>query len=82
MGDLNSVDRGGNYRALRANLVDGMRSDNWAIPTSDRGLPYTTLLLRIDHLLMSESWCSTNAGAEDTRFSDHRPIYADIGPCP
>ena len=80
-GDLNAVDRGQSYRRLTKNLVDGMRHDGWAVPTADRPLPFSLLFARIDHLLMSPSLCTDNTASINTRYADHRPLVADIGPC-
>lgn len=80
-GDLNAVDRGQGYRRLTENLVDGMRHDGWAVPTADRALPFSLLFARIDHLLMSPSLCTDNTASINTRYADHRPLVADIGPC-
>jgi len=80
-GDLNAVDRGQSYRRLTENLVDGMRHDGWAVPTADRPLPFALLFARIDHLLMSPGLCTDNTASINTRYADHRPLVADIGPC-
>ena len=80
-GDLNAVDRGQSYRRLTENLVDGMRHDGWAVPTADRPLPFSLLFARIDHRLMSPSLCTDNTASINTRYADHRPLVADIGPC-
>lgn len=80
-GDLNTVDRGQGYRRLTENLVDGMRHDGWALPTADRPLPFSLLFARIDHLLMSPDLCTDNTASINTRYADHRPLVADIGPC-
>ena len=82
LGDLNSVDRGQSYRAFEAEFTDGMKSDAWAVPTSDRPLPWSLLYLRPDHLFVSETLCVANPSSEDTQFADHRPIRAQVGPCP
>ena len=80
-GDLNTVDRGQSYRRLTENLVDGMRHDGWAVPTANREFPFPLLFARIDHVLMSPSLCTENTASLTTRFADHRPLVADIGPC-
>lgn len=81
LGDLNTVDRGQAYRALTENLSDGVRHAGDAAPTTDRDLFETLLFARLDHLLMTSDLCTANADSLDTRFSDHRPLLADIGPC-
>lgn len=82
LGDFNAIDRGQSYRRLTENLVDSIRHSGWAVPTADRAIPWSLIFARLDHVLMSDDLCSTNAFSEDTRFSDHRPLVADIGPCP
>lgn len=81
LGDLNAVDRGQAYRALTGTLEDGIRHAGAAGPTTDRALPESLLYARVDHLLMSPGLCTANAVLVDTRWSDHRPLLADIGPC-
>ena len=58
-----------------------MRHSGWAVPTSDHEFPWTLLFARIDHLLISDSLCAADGSSKDTRFSDHRPIVANVGPC-
>lgn len=82
LGDFNAVDRGQAYRRLTQSLEDGMRHAGWAVPTADRPLPWSLIFARLDHIFMTSDLCTTNALSEDTRFSDHRPLVADIGPCP
>ena len=82
LGDLNIVDRGPTFNAFSRNMTDAMRVGRWAGPTRKRDLWHTVLQLRIDHLLMSDDLCATNAEARDALFTDHTPIQADIGPCP
>ena len=81
LGDLNAVDRGQAYRALTGSLEDGIRHAGNAGPTTDRPLPESLLYARVDHLLMTPGLCTANAVSVDTRWSDHRPLLADIGPC-
>jgi hypothetical protein len=81
MGDLNAVDRTSAYRTLTSQLNDGMRQSGWAVPTADREFPWTLLFARIDHLLLSDGLCATDGASEETRFSDHRPLVANVGPC-
>ncbi len=54
-GDLNLSDRGPSNHRLTAVLHDAMRS-GWAAPTSLKW-PQRLLLLRIDHVLVSDGWC-------------------------
>lgn len=79
-GDLNLVDRASGYRSLTRVLDDAMRS-TWLRPTSLRAgtLP---LLARIDHVMVPESWCSTDASVFTLTGSDHRGVAATTGPCP
>ena len=81
LGDLNAVDRGQAYRAFTGVLEAGIRHAGAAGPTTDRPLPESLLFARVDHLLMSPGLCTANAVSIDTRFSDHHPLLADIGPC-
>jgi hypothetical protein len=81
LGDLNAVDRGQAYRTLTREMNDGMRHSGWAVPTADRPLPWSLIFARLDHILISKGLCTANAESEDTRFSDHRPLIADVGPC-
>jgi endonuclease/exonuclease/phosphatase (EEP) superfamily protein YafD len=77
-GDLNVVDRTGSYRGLTATLDDAMRS-GWGGFTSLKWKPF---LARIDHVLVSPSWCSTGARHLSLSGSDHRGIAVTVGPCP
>jgi endonuclease/exonuclease/phosphatase (EEP) superfamily protein YafD len=79
-GDLNSTDRGRDYRLLTGvtGLTDAMRN-SWTGPTSVT--TWRLFLLRIDHILVSPGWC----GDASRRFvlprSDHDGITATVGPC-
>jgi endonuclease/exonuclease/phosphatase (EEP) superfamily protein YafD len=79
-GDLNSVDRGPDYRVLvtRGGLVDAMRSE-WAAPTSVA--KWTPLLPRIDHVLVSAGWCGDRPRRFALPRSDHLGVTASVGPC-
>jgi hypothetical protein len=81
IGDLNVVDRSNGYRDLTGVLVDGMREERWARPTRSHALLHSLLLARIDHVLVSEALCVSGAQTERLLFTDHTPIYADIGLC-
>jgi len=81
-GDLNAVDRGQSYRRLTNELTDGMRQNEWAVPTADRALPFSLLFARIDHILMSDDLCAANGQSINTRYADHRPLVLDVGRCP
>jgi hypothetical protein len=79
-GDLNSTDRGRDYRVLlgEGGLVDVMR-EGWGGPTSvGKWLP---LLGRIDHLLVGGGWCGDDARREELPGSSHRGVHATVGPC-
>lgn len=80
VGDLNSPDRGRDYRLMldRAGLVDAMRAG----PTTFSSVgQWTPLLLRIDHLMISRGWCGDDAAQLSLVRSDHRGVAATIGPC-
>ena len=80
VGDLNSTDRGRDYRLLvdDTRLTDAMR-DGWAGPTSvTRWRP---LLLRIDHLMVGPGWCGDAARRFALPRSDHDGVTATVGPC-
>jgi hypothetical protein len=80
VGDLNSTDRGRDYRVLTGagGLVDVMR-EGWGGPTSiEKWLP---LLGRIDHVLVSGGWCGDDARREELPGSTHRGVHATVGPC-
>jgi endonuclease/exonuclease/phosphatase (EEP) superfamily protein YafD len=79
-GDLNLSDRTTGYRRLTRVLDDGARN-RWTGPTSAK--PTTRYLyLRIDHILMPESWCSTRSARIALPGSDHRGVVSTVGPCP
>jgi endonuclease/exonuclease/phosphatase family metal-dependent hydrolase len=79
-GDLNSTDRGRDYRLLTdgTGLVDAMR-DGWIGPTSVT--TWRAFLLRIDHLLVTPGWCGDAAQRFALGRSDHDGITATVGPC-
>lgn len=80
VGDLNSTDRGRDYRVLlrRGGLVDAMR-DSAGAPTSvGKWLP---LLARIDHVLVGVGWCGDAARRVVLPDSSHRGVLATVGPC-
>lgn len=79
-GDLNSPDRGRDYRTLvgTTRLVDAARSG--AVTFSSTG-QWTPLLLRIDHLMVTAGWCGDAARQIDLPGSDHRGVTATVGPC-
>ncbi len=78
-GDLNSPDRGRDYRLLIASgLVDAARADPTTFTSTGQ---WTALLLRIDHLLVSTGWCGDASGQIPLPGSDHRGVTATVGPC-
>ena len=79
-GDLNSTDRGRDYRLLTdgTGLVDAMR-DGWTGPTSVT--TWRAFLLRIDHLLVGPGWCGDASRQFPLSRSDHDGITAVVGPC-
>jgi endonuclease/exonuclease/phosphatase (EEP) superfamily protein YafD len=79
-GDLNVSDRGPSYHRLTDVTDDAMRS-GWAGPTSLRW-PQRLLLLRLDHIFVSEGWCWAGSSRFDLHGSDHRGVRATVGPCP
>lgn len=77
-GDLNTTDRGRDYRILTNHLTDAML-DSWGRP-SQIG-KWETLLVRIDHLLIPKTWCSDDSTWYPVPLSDHHGLIATIGPC-
>jgi Endonuclease/Exonuclease/phosphatase family len=78
-GDLNSTDRGRDYRGLvGSGLVDAER-DGFVTFTSTG--QWTPLLLRIDHVLVSPGWCGDASRQVELAGSDHRGVAAVVGPC-
>lgn len=80
VGDLNSPDRGRDYRQLlrRGGLVDAIRDRGTTFTSTGQ---WTPLLLRIDHVLVTTGWCGDAAGQFDLPGSDHRGVTAAVGPC-
>jgi endonuclease/exonuclease/phosphatase (EEP) superfamily protein YafD len=77
-GDLNSNDRGLDYRLLlhAGSLVDSIRV-HWAATTSTKWWP---LLLRIDHVLV-RGFCPVSATNTPLPGSDHRSVVAHLQYC-
>jgi endonuclease/exonuclease/phosphatase (EEP) superfamily protein YafD len=77
-GDLNSTDRGLDYRTLlrSGDLVDSMRSA-WASTTSTKWWP---LLLRIDHVLV-RGFCPVSASNTGLPGSDHQSVVVELQFC-
>ena len=79
-GDLNSTDRGRDYRLLvdDTGLTDVMR-EGWTGPTSVT--QWQAFLLRIDHLMVGPGWCGEGPRRFPLAGSDHDGITAGVGPC-
>jgi hypothetical protein len=78
VGDLNSTDRGRDYRALTRATVDAM-ADTTGGPTSVG--KWRLLLARIDHVLVTPGWCGDDARRVGMPGSSHRLVTARVGPC-
>lgn len=77
-GDLNTTDRGRDYRVLTKHLDDAML-DGWGRPSEIGN--WRLLLGRIDHLLVKPGWCSDTSGWYSIPRSDHYGLASTIGPC-
>ncbi|MFF0267961.1 endonuclease/exonuclease/phosphatase family protein [Kribbella sp. NPDC004536] len=77
-GDLNTTDRGRDYRILTRPLHDAML-DSWGRP-SQIGR-WAALLVRIDHVLIKQGWCSDHNHWYTIPRSDHHGLVTTIGPC-
>ena len=77
-GDLNTTDRGRDYRVLSKHLDDAML-DSWGRPSEIGN--WSALLVRIDHMLVKPGWCSDDSGWYKVPASDHRGIISTVGPC-
>ncbi|HZX05184.1 endonuclease/exonuclease/phosphatase family protein [Kribbella sp.] len=77
-GDLNTTDRGRDYRVLTSHLKDAML-DHWGRP-SQIG-KWAALLVRIDHLMVKPGWCSGDSSWYPVPKSDHHGLISTIGPC-
>lgn len=78
VGDLNSTDRGRDYRALTRGTVDAM-ADTTGGPTSVG--KWRLLLARIDHVLVTPGWCGDGARRVGMPGSSHRLVTVRVGPC-
>jgi endonuclease/exonuclease/phosphatase (EEP) superfamily protein YafD len=79
-GDLNVSDRTASYRRLVAHRRDAMRA-GWARSTYLQ-FPWRLIGLRIDHVLIDNSWCAKDARRFHPSGSDHDGVEVVIGPCP
>ncbi|MFI5695099.1 endonuclease/exonuclease/phosphatase family protein [Kribbella sp. NPDC051586] len=77
-GDLNTTDRGRDYRVLADPLHDAMLN-GWGRP-SQIGR-WAALFVRIDHLFLKPGWCSDDTAWYTVPASDHHGLVATIGPC-
>ncbi|TDW93140.1 endonuclease/exonuclease/phosphatase family protein [Kribbella pratensis] len=77
-GDLNTTDRGRDYRVLTDHLDDAML-DSWGRP-SQIG-KWSALMVRIDHLFVKPGWCSDDNDWYSIPMSDHHGLASTIGPC-
>lgn len=78
VGDLNSTDRGRDYRTLTRATVDAMAATTGG-PTSVG--KWRLLLARIDHVLVTPGWCGDDARRAGLPGSSHRLVTARVGPC-
>lgn len=81
VGDFNTSDRAVAYRIFDGSLRDAMRAGGFAPSTYFGGL-WPLLLLRIDHVFVSPSWCAADPSSFDMPGSDHHGIQVTVGPCP
>jgi hypothetical protein len=77
-GDLNTTDRGRDYRALTDGRRDAML-DSWGRPSQIA--KWAALMVRIDHIFVSPAWCSDNNARYLVPASDHHGIMTTVGPC-
>jgi endonuclease/exonuclease/phosphatase (EEP) superfamily protein YafD len=79
-GDFNMSDRSENYRILDTSFVDAMREGHAPASTYFGGL-WPALLVRIDHVFISPSWCADDGSTFGVPGSDHHGIQVTVGPC-
>jgi endonuclease/exonuclease/phosphatase (EEP) superfamily protein YafD len=79
-GDLNMSDRGMAYRSMDAALVDAMRANTLTGTTYFAGW-WSAMLLRIDHVFVSNRWCADDSGTFTVAGSDHHGVEVSVGPC-
>jgi hypothetical protein len=77
-GDLNTTDRGRDYRVLTKHMDDAML-DSWGRPSQIGH--WAALMVRIDHLFVKPGWCSDDSGWYKVPVSDHHGLISTIGPC-
>lgn len=79
-GDFNTSDRVTSYRKLDAALTDAMRAGAPGATTYLWGW-WPALLLRIDHVFVTPSWCATDPRTFTAAGSDHLGVDVAVGPC-
>lgn len=77
-GDLNSPDRGRDYRLLDTTMTDVMRESPTSWTSTGKWVP---LLVRIDHIFVTPGWCGAASHHVALPGSDHNGVAATIGPC-
>jgi vancomycin resistance protein VanJ len=80
-GDFNMSDRQVAYRDLAGPLRDAITAGGWGRTTYPYGV-WAPLLLRIDHVFESRTWCAAGSARFDVPGSDHDGIAVSVGPCP
>lgn len=80
IGNAGLGDRSTAYRTLTGSLRDALRSGRSA--SSTLGSVWTPLLVRVDHLFTSASWCAAGGRTFAVPGSDHLGIVASVGACP
>lgn len=79
-GDLNMSDRVVSYRKMDAVLTDAMLAGAGGATTYVGGW-WPALMLRIDHVFVTPTWCATDPGTFAPTGSDHRGVEVAVGPC-
>jgi len=79
IGDMGMDDRTTEYRAYTASFRDAMRARTGA--SSTLGSFWSPVLLRVDHVFTSTSWCAAGGKTFDVPGSEHRGLIVSVGPC-
>ena len=79
-GDLNTSDRVISYRELDGALTDAMRAGAPGVTTYLRGW-WPALMLRIDHVFVTPTWCAADPRTFVPAGSDHLGVDVAVGPC-
>lgn len=77
-GDLNSPDRGRDYRLLDSTMIDVMRESSTSWTSTGK---WVALLVRIDHIFVTAGWCGAASRHVVLPGSDHNGVASTIGPC-